>query len=936
MPKVIPGGFEGSPSFSSSKGFTLVEIIIGMVIITVAFLTLAQTFTAISKGILVNKTKTIATNLAQEKIESLKNLSYFRLLVTTASTTDSNFPGMTYDIGTTNSYYPEETLYVAGLQFKRRVMVEFMDQSGTDLQALPWTSNDTGIKRVTVYVVWQETDGWKKVEMRNLKNNPDRASLNYSFTGKVSSGTTGNPLYNALVQTQENPAFFGRTDANGKYSFKVQPGTYTLQAIATGYFTAVSTSYIVASNQTGSSNQDFPLTLMLSGNASGFAYIRNHLVITQIVGSTDTTDNNGWEWVELHNPTTYDILIASRTTTNGSFDIFFVTVSYICRLNDDPATGVDNNGSHGANPKEFAFNIVGNNPSGGSNNGLTVNFRSSSNYWTVNTPTIAIPANAYFLIANASTITAVNGVASISRIADCYYTRGGGDANNVIAVDAAGATAGGIRVTGVRGYNYNGRSDWHDGIAWGLASAPALAAEGGGCTGGGLMTQYVGYRHVFKSSDTSPNLTQMIIARTSYPFTANDFDRDINCGGSSGDLNAALITSLIYTSSGIYNSDVKLAPYYGTPAAGASVSAADGLSSIAYVQAYGSFTLTGMATGSWTVTVSSGNYTRDITSVTIVASVSTGIPNGITGPAWEIPRTTFSGVGLTTSTIYGYVSGVVSDIYGAGINNAQVTAAGAAAAVNTDSKGKYRLSIQPSGVAVDITASKSGLSTEIVQSIGISLGIDVSTVNFTLIAAGAIKGFITTNGAPSGALPGIPVIAYDQTTSTIKGSAITGVDGTFNIPSVDTGTWIVAPQLDTGETVVPDSVTVTVISNSTGTWSSTFTITNAFGSLTGTVSNGSSTAAITTGVLIVASTTTITADTPPNIDAGARADSIVYYAASSDSSGSYTLPIRGNASYYIYGWYPNSLDVVTSSTPKRSGTRTFVGPNQTITVNLKW
>src|SRR4051812_24117055 len=94
---------------STARGFTLVEMMVGMVIISVAFVTLATVFTSISKSVLVNKTKTIATNLAQEKIESLKNLTYYKLIVTTATYEDTHFPNMIYDIGTTASYYPEET-----------------------------------------------------------------------------------------------------------------------------------------------------------------------------------------------------------------------------------------------------------------------------------------------------------------------------------------------------------------------------------------------------------------------------------------------------------------------------------------------------------------------------------------------------------------------------------------------------------------------------------------------------------------------------------------------------------------------------------------------------------------------------------------------------------------------------------------------------------
>src|SRR5439155_17803545 len=124
-------------------------------------------------------------------------------------------------------------------------------------------------------------------------------------------------------------------------------------------------------DQTGSFTQNFTLSLMARGQATGYAFIQDHLIITEVVASTGSSDVSGgaagWEWVELYNPTTYEILIASRSDPASSFNVFFVTVSYICKYNDDPALGIDTNGSHGASPKRFAFNLIGNNPASGAN-----------------------------------------------------------------------------------------------------------------------------------------------------------------------------------------------------------------------------------------------------------------------------------------------------------------------------------------------------------------------------------------------------------------------------------------------------------------------------------------------------------------------------------------------------------------------------------------
>ncbi|MBU2530903.1 MAG: hypothetical protein KKD35_07690, partial [Elusimicrobia bacterium] len=59
---------------------------------------------------------------------------------------------------------------------------------------------------------------------------------------------------------------------------------------------------------------------------------------------------------------------------------------------------------------------------------------------------------------------------------------------------------------------------------------------------------------------------------------------------------------------------------------------------------------------------------------------------------------------------------------------------------------------------------------------------------------------------------------------------------------------------------------------------------------------------IDTGVLIYASTDTI-ASTPPTLNAALRAGNVIYYAASSNFDGTYTLPVRGGYTYNIYAWY---------------------------------
>ena len=114
----------------------------------------------------------------------------------------------------------------------------------------------------------------------------------------------------------------------------------------------------------------------------------------------------------------------------------------------------------------------------------------------------------------------------------------------------------------------------------------------------------------------------------------------------------------------------------------------------------------------------------------------------------------------------------------------------------------------------------------------------------------------------------------------------------------------------------------------------TMTVSNAFGRIQGTVSSGGN--SITTGVLVVAvaSPNTILTSLPPTNDSTLRNGSVVYYTASAESDGTYTLPVRGGATYNVYAWY-TSFSGNTPTVTKRSSVTT-VSAGNSATVNFTW
>ena len=130
---------------SVKKGVTLVEIMIAMSLMSIGILGMIGSFTYLNRGLQVTKGRTLANNLAQEKIELLKNYSYYRVLVTTETTTDSNFdPAIEYDT------YPNgmEEIGAGGINFKRYVLIRKLKENSGELDDILWDQPDEGLKRI--------------------------------------------------------------------------------------------------------------------------------------------------------------------------------------------------------------------------------------------------------------------------------------------------------------------------------------------------------------------------------------------------------------------------------------------------------------------------------------------------------------------------------------------------------------------------------------------------------------------------------------------------------------------------------------------------------------------------------------------------------------------------------------------------------------------
>src|SRR5256885_1033155 len=125
------------------SGLTLMELLITVFILSVGVLAAMGSFRYITTSIQVSKARTLASNLGQEQVEKLKNLTYYSLLVTTHTIPggDTRFnPPLIYDDGN----YPAQTLIEGGMQFTRATRVDLVYQNGSVVTSVPSTNDDTG------------------------------------------------------------------------------------------------------------------------------------------------------------------------------------------------------------------------------------------------------------------------------------------------------------------------------------------------------------------------------------------------------------------------------------------------------------------------------------------------------------------------------------------------------------------------------------------------------------------------------------------------------------------------------------------------------------------------------------------------------------------------------------------------------------------------
>ncbi len=688
------------------------------------------------------------------------------------------------------------------------------------------------------------------------------------FSGTVTD-TAGNAINEAIVFVQEDAFMHDYTDAAGKYAFAVTPGAYTLAASAPGYSRqAPSTQHTISPGNIAT--VDFVLTPISSGSVSGAVWVNNHILVSSVVSSTLTIVAGGADQ-DVEYVELFNPTTAAVTIGSGASPD--VRLTYLGQVAGDDLANV---------PLTYVSTYV--------------------------------PAGRYYLIASATSFVVLGQWIN----ADAYYGTLNAD---VIKRNKSGA----IQVTGAGGAIL-------DGVGWsktagdvdsGAGSAPW--AEGNpslqisGLRRGDQLVRY-----------SSPAAVGSVYGR------AYDSDDNVTSFAFSGQVPP--LGELAYPP--FNTASPAQTMIAGTPAYGAWVTADDGLSASTSAyrvtttggSPYSTFTLVGIATGTWTVTITSGAATLSISQVSVLTSgAATAVPNSGTSPAW--PAAAQNSSILTSTTSNGIVSGRVTNPNAVPIAGISVTVEPAASGL-TSSQGTYAVAV-PAGtysvIANANSASSPSYGSASLSAVTVSVGQFNGGNNLVLSGAGQVTGYVCNYGVTN-AYPGVTVTATDLNDN-VRGETVSGSDGKFLFSNLSTGAYTIRTVLDTGQTSSPTDAAAAV---TTGNKISigTFTVTGAYGVISGSVTASGS--RITTGVLIVATTGTINASLPPAISTGMLSGA-PYYMASTLSDGTFSVDVRAgtaSATFNIYGWY-TTYSAGAPNTVKKTRAVTVTG-GQTAATGLSW
>jgi prepilin-type N-terminal cleavage/methylation domain-containing protein len=851
--------------FRSENGFTLIEAIVASVILGVVALTLIQTMGMLSKDTEYSRERTAATGLAQEKLEQLKALDYYSLWVT-HWTLPGTPPWFTvngaeqypYDA----YYYTPETIGIGGTTYTRYVFVQEVNDVFSQYQTyLDWSKPDTGLKDIWVYVTWYKPNGVQQlVELSSLVKNPGQPPLDKLVWGTVTDSVTSQPLQSVTVSAVTNPLWNTATAADGTYGFYASGSSTNIQGILYGYNTYISTGLTLPLTAGTSIQWDFSMTPIATAIVAGYAMYNGSPVISQVCAKWSGPDDS--QFVELYNPTTNTINIDSSTIqlqfVDNNNNVTIPKLSINTNLTGGPTF-------YSLSPYHYSL-ILGPDPGSGG----------------TQTP------------------------APDSNQADFTYDQSLGikmdptSPNGVILADGGGnpidSVYWGDNTTNC-GINNPNNPNPPDPLTINSAYGVSPGCIAVGPPAGSLSHSHTIIRKAAlysTASDMYTDLTSLLLgnAWNSYDTIADTTTQTFDFVEAGGPLHTR--------NSGIFSST----PTWGTVLPYAIIGSTDILSNSIQLSSnwtnysipLGFYSLA-VATGSSSLTMigSYGGWVGRIVPITTDLSATTFYYN--------ILATTTMNAGIITGTVWGgarRAGGVLVQATGGYLGGPYQTSS------QMGGSGRYALIVPEPGVVYNMTANPGYANPRWGIDSGYALPQPTYTRDFHVTPNAYITGRVTTPG--NAGLPNIFITAAGAAANIYTG--VTDSSGNYQITVSTTGNpYTLTPSLLTGSISNPATITGVNVTLGQTTSVGTFQISGAYMPITGTATLGGQ--PIGTGVLVMASTVTISAASPPVIDFSLRNKKPYYYQAFTDQNGNYELDVPGNNTYNVVAWYRTSTGTST-------------------------
>ncbi len=648
---------------------------VAVAILGIVSIGIVGVFANIGKAIQTSKSRTLAANLAQEKMQILKEQVFDKVLVTTATAYLTNFsPSVPYDAG----YYPPESILEGGMRFTRYTFVEVTDENSGNLVYLGAVP-DSGMKAITVTVVWNQGTETKKIQINNILGNINMRMNNAIVRGQVTNSATATGIQGALITMAENVGYQDFSDASGNYLVNLLPGSYTMSVTANGYFP----SYITVSVPPTSVTQNIALVAMGSGTVQGTAWINNHLVISQVVGSSISASGFNQEWVEVFNPTTW-------TWTASDVGLKFQRTSTL-----DPS------------PVNITLNYI--------------------------SPSIA--PGGFYLFANTTTITAVG--TGINADATWSTTAGTNDTAFSPRFSAVDPNI----ITTYEDTNAWGRASLQ---LYSVSNGTTLDTVGWKGDGSQTPPLYEG-NAISQTQGLNDNEQFYRFSSTSGynpaygpAYDAGDNNVDLSVLSPVGWVPKNTASAIVPVVAGVPAIGAFITATDGLSQVVNATSAGS--------PPCAQFQLTSVATGTWTVYIASASLYMEISSVTVSPNTTTLIPNSVTSPGWPASgynAVILSSV-ATQGYVSGWVKNALGAAISPAIT---VSANSLTTQANTSNgtyllsvpPGTY-------DIMANVLSPNSIYVWQSSQTVVVNLGEVTSNVNFNLTQGGKVRGFCTRDG----------------------------------------------------------------------------------------------------------------------------------------------------------------------------------------------